>query len=215
LRAHRLRLTVSMRGERVARPSPSGNGLAVLLRDAAAALTITGAVGYALARGAYVFFYDRFGLTPEEAGIGYGDTLIRVWLYYLATFVVAAAVFVRITKHSTFAAAVRDRWMVVVVVVSVAVPSAFLFAGAHFAGREVQRGEPLKLFPPWPDSIGVRADAVTITWLGEQIPRAVQSSQKHRLIYLGRSESEIALFDARDQRTIRVPAGSVVVVHVR
>jgi hypothetical protein len=44
---------------------------------AAAVVTLIGGLAYTVFRLAYALFYERLGTTPEEVGLGYGQTIVR------------------------------------------------------------------------------------------------------------------------------------------
>jgi hypothetical protein len=57
------------------------------------------------------------------------------------------------------------------------------------------------------------ADAAYVEWVGGQPPSPFSSARRRCLVYLGQSNGTAVFYDAHaaDQRTIRVPAGDVVV----
>ena len=54
------------------------------------------------------------------------------------------------------------------------------------------------------------ADAATITWIGSGSPPA-ELAVDPCFLYLGRADGVVVLFDPRSRRSIRVPAGNVLV----
>ncbi len=58
-------------------PTPSWNPILQLFGALAGLSTLAGAVAYALVRYSYSRFYDQLGVTPEQIGLGFSDSLVR------------------------------------------------------------------------------------------------------------------------------------------
>src|SRR5262245_29879349 len=77
--------------------------------DVRAALAVLGLLFYAVLRIAYSVFYERFGLSPDDLGLGYVDLLVQSVVGTSIVLVVAlAAAFFLICEYVGIAAFLRD-----------------------------------------------------------------------------------------------------------
>jgi hypothetical protein len=184
-------------------------------------LTAIGLIVYAILRSSYWSFYSRFGVTPEEVGLGYIDTLTRSapTLFLGITIIVGANAFL---AYQVFA--IRGQWLWRVVGLTLA----FLLMSVSAAGPSraqtlagvVEQGIPVhprSLF----ELIAVQVDYVTLVpkerpTTGQQASRRplgqVQSDgieARTSLMYFGQSNQIAVFYDHTNRQVIRVPIGDV------
>jgi hypothetical protein len=203
------------------------------------AVTIAGAVVYAIVRTALQRFYVTLGVEPEEVGLGYSDVLARtvfgLVIYLLIALGVAAVSWLLL-------AVLRGRmgiddplrgytpprslewWMnrtlrgfpVIMGCLSVILFVFLLFDAADVASNDVRSGRAVRPgYSGWEvfnNPLALRADLVKVEWLGEDKPRALMDTNT-KVMYLGRSEGVIVLYDTTHQRTLRLPGANVSLTH--
>jgi Pentapeptide repeats (8 copies) len=204
--------------------SPFGRSWLAALRDLPAALAATGLALYAILYAIYANFYGSFGLLPEEVGLGYAN--IFVHSLGLLTAIASCALALRLAfvlyilrskRHSssrirrTIATLFRASSLVLPLVFVVL----FLIQSFHqtdiFAyglrfGVDIR---PIKLGPvPFLD---IRATPVQIIWGNDATPQQKGLAIDY-LLYLGRTESTIVLYDFPRQSILRLPSGSATIV---
>jgi hypothetical protein len=186
-----------------------------LAANAVVVLTVAGAAFYVALRLAYRTFYGRLGLTPEDVGLSYGDAVARaagIALYFAVFFagVVGAPVLaIRIVKPS-------GGWVKPFMGIAAVTSAVALFAGllvvmwatARSQARLVQDGKTVR--PPFLFDTGTRAHRASVKWVGDA-PVGLSDVQTHRLMYLGESGGSVVLYDVDEKRSLRLPAGEVVV----
>jgi hypothetical protein len=197
------------------------------------AATIAGGVTYAVVRVSLARFYGRFGVEPEEVGLGYADVLVRtvfgLALTYVLLFVagfLVLAMLVGIAGKGGPLARYEDRaaqwagpafiaWLIVVLpVLLVLLPfRAEALADDIVAGTAVRpfrleeyRGD-LSLGNPF----GIRAEFVTVEALDGTVPPLLKNCDC-TLIYLGRSSGIAVLYDVTHRRTLRLPDAELVII---
>jgi hypothetical protein len=177
-----------------------------------------GGLAYLVARSAQTSFYSKFGVEPDDVGLGYAATLSRAAALLLVLSIVAgialtAAAVVRPARPS----AVRG---LRVPAVGFALATLVFFAGwmpatytrdAHL----VKRGHSLR--PPGlstpirvlTNPLGLRVEPVRVSWIAGT--NAAYDFARERVMYLGSANGVAVFFDPSRRRTLRVPAGDIVV----
>lgn len=124
--------------------------------------TAVGVLIYAILRFAYWSFYNRFGVTPEEVGLGYVEILTRSAPALVLGMMGAALINAALARR-LFRADPAQAWRVVGVTV-VLLLAAVLIAGpirAHVLANLVERGIPVH--PRLPiELVAVQVDYVTL-----------------------------------------------------
>jgi hypothetical protein len=172
-----------------------------------------GALAYLVARSAQTSFYSKFGVEPDDVGLGYADTLSRAAGLLLLLSLLAALVL-------TVAAAVGSVRMLAVPAVGIAlvlllVLAIWMPAAYTRDARDVKDGKALR--PPGlstplrvvTNPLGLRVEPVRVSWIGEA--KAAYDFGRGEVMYLGSADGTAVFFDPRNRRTVRVPAGDVVV----
>jgi hypothetical protein len=203
-------------------------------------LTAIGIFTYAILRFSYWTFYSRFGVTPEEVGLGYIEILTRS-APPLVIFVAIAVIFNGLIAGQRYHMNSKQIWTVAVVTAT-SILLAVLIAGpfrAHKLADVVERGIPVH--PRFVmELIAVQVDYVTVAppdeaagqaadenesaqpqqmlahqapqaaSLGQQEPEGIQ--QRTSLLYFGQSNQIAVLYDHVNQQIIRVPMSDVTII---
>jgi hypothetical protein len=192
--------------------------------------TAIGIFIYAILRFAYWSFYNRFGVTPEEVGLGYVEILTRS-APALVLGMMGAALINAVLARRLFHAEPQRVWRVVGVTV-VLLLAAVLIAGpirAHVLADLVERGIPVH--PRLPiELVAVQVDYVTLEpheqGTGQQQegqPLTVVAAkagngagagieQRTSLLYFGQSNQIAVLYDHVNQQVIRLPMTDVRII---
>jgi hypothetical protein len=169
------------------------------------------AVAYFVSRLGQTSFYSKFGLEPDDVGLGRTETLTRsaVWLVLIALVPAALAVFGWAAKRSTV------KWVIAAGLVSiVALPIWVPQAYRHDAdcvedGKAVRPAglsTPLRIIT---NPLGLRAEPVRVAWINGGSTGYDFGTEN--VIYLGRADGTAVFFDPRTKQTVRVPQNDVVV----
>lgn len=206
----------------------SGGWAERMLSVAPLVVTLVAAYYYFIARSSYVQFYGVFGVSPEEVGLGYAETLTRsatALVYSLVMgLVLVQLVFIFVlfrrgrvvTIFGARSAYGRAGLIGLIAAITLLAFSVLLLTSAAILRGRVQDGESVRAktelvgLQGWATVLGVGAEAVTLDWIEGDPPTSVRESQEHRLMYLGRSGSTLVLYDVDAKRTLRLPEGSVV-----
>jgi hypothetical protein len=180
-------------------------------------LSWIGALAYLVARSAQTSFYSKFGVEPDEVGLGYAATLSRAANLLLVLSLVAGIV-LTVAAVVRPARAPRGRRLraptVGVALVALVLFAVWMRVAYTSDAHRVKRGRSLR--PPGlstpgrvvTNPLGLRVEPVRVTWLGGS---AGGYEFGHAdVMYLGRADGIAVLFDPARRRTVRVPAGDVV-----
>jgi hypothetical protein len=197
-------------------------GLAVALLPSS-----LGLVAYAILREAYVWFYQKFGIAPEEAGLNQLRMLssmfrfIHLWAWSIpgspATNIIivllaAGALIVlwrwllsRLRRWSHYIDVMADRHTILLGTSAVVLLIILSFAWAlpldrSFAGKRLQLGR--AVHPAELAYLSIEADPARVTWIGPGRPPKELLTAK--LIYLGKADGVIALYQPPDWRSCQV-----------
>jgi hypothetical protein len=169
---------------------------------------------------AYAQFYGVFGVTPEDVGIGYAQTLTQssmALIYSLSIgvlLVVPLWLFHQDLPEESLTSALGSfarRYLQLILSIVVLALAVLLLAPAHVLRGRVLKGEPIEAntsFTPglgWGTLLGITVHSVSLDWLEGNPPASVRLAKKHRLMYLGRSGSTVVLYDVDGTRTLRLP----------
>jgi hypothetical protein len=198
--------------------NPSG-GSKQLLEGLLVALVPSslGLVAYAILREAYVWFYQRYGVAPEEVGLNQMRMLssmfrfIHLWVWsipgspgtnmLIVLLIVAVLVGLwhrllpRLRRRSRYINLMTDRHPVLLgtsVALSLMI---FSFAWAlpldrSFAGKRLQLGRAVR--PAELAFLSIQADPAQVAWIGAGRPPKDLLSAK--LVYLGKAEGILVLY---------------------
>lgn len=180
-----------------------------------------GLVGFAILRGAYVWFYQRYGVAPEEVGFNQLRMLssmfrfIHLWVWsmpgspgtnlFIFLLVTAALVSLwrrllpRARRRSRYLNLMADRHPILlgVSVVMLLIILSFSWAlprDRSFAGKRLQHGRAVR--PAELASLSIQADPVRVTWIGPGQPPSELLSAK--LVYLGKADGILVLYQPPD-----------------
>lgn len=197
----------------------------------AAALSIIGAVTFALQRVAIERFYDHFGLSPEDVGVdltlviqqtaGGLATMLLVFVSVSLAYIGVASLFVRRAWRD------RTQWFKTSMLWSLAIGPCYLgfvfwdhVTHADDAARCAAKAEgaPVRGFRAHlPGGIlvtrlNIRADRATLTSVDPE-DRLAHLWKDREFVYLGTANGTVFVYDPRpnERRTLRVPASSVIV----
>jgi hypothetical protein len=180
-----------------------------------------GLVAYAILRGAYVWFYQRYGVAPEEVGLNQMRMLssilrfIHLWVWtipgspvtnMLILLLISAAMVglcrrlvPRLRRRSRYLDLMAERHRVLLGA-SVAVLLLILsFAWAlpldrSFAGKRLQLGRAVR--PAELAFLSIQADPARLTWIGPGRPPKELLAAK--LVYLGKADGVLVLYQPPD-----------------
>jgi hypothetical protein len=200
---------------------------------AASVFALVAALLYALLRVSYRTFYARFDVQPEDVGLGQTEILTQTGLFLLVyvlfwsgymvlSYVIFRAMGLRPYRDPRDAPLWRRAWAFMsspywfVFVAPVVILASTLFYylpdRARALADGVEKGETVR--PPSSLSLrlvdlSVEALPARLTSLGENdLPAELRSRS---LRYLGEAGGILILYDWKTKRTIRLPAGSMVV----
>lgn len=167
------------------------------------------AIAYFVSRLGQTSFYSKFGLEPDEVGLGRTETLTRsaVWLVLIALIPIALALLGWVFKRP------MGRWVVTAALGALVslpfwVPHAYKHdADCVQAGKAVRPAglsTPLRIIT---NPLGLRAEPVQVDWLGGMSPAYDFGSEK--VMYLGRAGGTAVFFDPRTKQTVRVPQSDI------
>jgi hypothetical protein len=194
-------------------------------------VTWIGALAYFVTRAAQTSFYSKFGLEPEDVGLGYAEALSRAAVALLLLILLGASTLI-LMKILTSAAKAREpaerraegeplrigpiRWSVVefsiftLLILAVWMPPTYT-RDAHSVKegkslRPAGLSSPLRLIR---NPLGLRVESVHVSWIDEE--RAAYDFGNRRVMYLGRSSGTAVFFDPTQNKTVRVPEGNIVI----
>jgi hypothetical protein len=212
---------------------PSGQAWREMLGHIPGVVLLGGLFMYAYLSICYDRFYGSLGVDPNDVGLTYAGTLARSSGFVITTlFIIAYCSSALIGAlhgaryrrlHATDSPEMYRRLAAVslVVVGGIAFYLSPPMVRASDAAREVRAGRPVAPVPftflftpdlalPIP-VLAIHADLVTVEPAGKPSDSpAAQRLQGKKLLYLGQSDGTVLLYDATVQRTIYVPASSMV-----
>jgi hypothetical protein len=180
-----------------------------------------GLVAYAILRGAYVWFYQRYGVAPEELGLNQLRMLssvfrfVHLWVWsipgspganVLVLLVAAAAVvsawrrlLPRLCRRSRSIDLMANRHPVLLgaSVVMLLLILSFVWAlplDRSFAGKRLQLGRAVR--PAELAVLSIQADPARVTWIGPGRPPEELLTAK--LVYLGKADGILVLYQPPD-----------------
>jgi hypothetical protein len=172
-----------------------------------------GAVAYFVTRMAQTSFYSKFGLEPEDVGLGYAQTLSRAAALLLLISLVTVVWLAASTRHRArgpliLAAGRLAVWTLVVL--ALWMPLTYT-RDAHRV-KEGKALRPAGLSTPnriVTNPLGLRVEPVRVSWIDKA--RAAHDFGSDRVVYLGRAEGIAVFYDAEKRQTVRVPEGDIVI----
>jgi hypothetical protein len=200
----------------------------------ATVIALAGLVAYSVLRVSYAMFYGRFGVEPEEVGLGQTQIIAYAVLALIGFIVVSGAALVlayflmRLMGLRRYPVAddaplwrramaftATPYWIVggPVIIVVVSLVLFTLPEQARSLADQVEEGETVR--PPVSFSwrildLHVKALPARVTGLGpDPLPAQLESRS---LRYLGEAGGVAVLYDWKSERVLRVPTGSVVVL---
>lgn len=201
-------------------------------------LTLLGIVMYIMLRFSYFVFYNHFGVSPEEVGLGYIEILVRSG----PTLIVAVAISVGLTALCLrFALRIEGRELQRYLLLGVAAILLVILVGgpvrANRLARVVQDGTPIHPLTVG-ELLGIQVDYVSVepvssapTESGHPVDQRQQPadqeavadqavaeeppadlSQRTSLLYFGQANGIAVLYDHAQQQLIRVPMSEITMV---
>lgn len=184
-------------------------------------VSVIGALAYFVARSAQTSFYSKFGLEPEDVGLGYAETLSRAaWGLLALTLAVGAIVLALLRPWRYHPGSERERigpfarWVSASTIASLLVLALWTPFAYDFKAEDVKDGDPVR--PPGlstayrlvTNPLGVRVIKVHVSWIDE-----MHAAYEFRgeVMYLGRADGIAVFFDPRTQRTVRIPQSDIVI----
>lgn len=188
------------------------------------AASIIGLLVYGLLRQLYAHFYGTLGASPEEVGLGYGETLALsgmaiLWVLVLPPLLVVAGL--RVVPSLRRGATVDHRVQQVaplVAVLLVLIGIGLLVWGVWDVTGKAYDGQAVTSVNAGPlQVLGLRAEPATVWWLPDRIPADPSITSGECFLYLGQANGTTVLFDPGPPtvQTIRVQTADVVVNVVR
>jgi hypothetical protein len=192
-----------------------------------AVLAVGGALVYGLLVFAYSQYYAELGVRPAEVGLQYGPgvggsagvAVLLVLVIVLGSLVPGLlGVRTRIGEEGAWPPWTRSlAWFSLCFVIIMSVATGWLVWIANNNGDKVKRGEPVEPirigFIVQFELMSFRADLATVA-PAKRNPApeiAALSERTDELLYLGRSEGIVVLYDAFRETIYHVPAAAVVV----
>jgi hypothetical protein len=186
-----------------------------------------GLVAYAILREAYVWFYQRYGVAPEEVGLTQIRMLssmfrfIHLWVWsipgspgtnmLILLFISAAMISLwrrllpRVRRRSRYVDLMAARHPILLGASMVVLLLIFSFAWAlpldrSFAGKRLQLGR--MVHPAELAFLSIEADPARVTWIGPgRPPRELLTA---KLVYLGKADGILVLYQPPDWRSCQV-----------
>jgi hypothetical protein len=183
---------------------------------------LLGIIGYGILRESYVWFYGRYGVVPEDVGITQARMLtgvlriLHLWTLQLPGSPAINFVIVLGTIAAYFAG---GRWLLhrlharqstlkdsaaarhpvvfgfsVLILVIVLLSAWVLPKDRDFAGRKLQLRQGVR--PTQLAILAIQADPVRLIWIGDKPPPSPLRNK--RLVYLGRADGTMVLYDPPD-----------------
>jgi hypothetical protein len=207
------------RSDAPSKSKPRG-GLATFARaNPVVVVTWLGAVAYFVARAGQTSFYSKFGLEPEDVGLGYAQTLSRAAVGLLLILLFGSFMAAVVSRLSEAAAIQRDQpvppdargsatlprrigpvtvWAVeaasmVLVLMALFIPPAYTSDAHHVKDGKSLRpaglSSPLRLLE---NPLGLRVEPVHVSW----VDKAQQAYDfgGQRVMYLGHADGFAAFF---------------------
>ena len=180
-----------------------------------------GVVAYAILREAYVWFYQRYTVAPEEVGLNQlrmlssmfrfvhlwvwtvpGSPLTNMVVLLLIAMVLAVLwrrLLPRLRRRSRYVNLMADRHPVLlgVSVAVLLIILSFAWALPHdrsFAGKRLQQGR--MVHPAELAFLSIEADPAQVTWIGPGRPP--EELVTARLVYLGKADGILVLYQPPD-----------------
>jgi hypothetical protein len=170
------------------------------------------AVAYFVSRLGQTSFYSKFGLEPDDVGLGRTETLTRsaVWLVLIALVPIGLASLGWVVKRS------MTKWVVAAALAAILslpfwVPQAYKHdADCVQAGKAVRPAglsTPLRIIT---NPLGLRVEPVRAAWIDGASP--AYDFGREKVMNLGRAAGTAVLFYPRTQQPVRVPQHDVVII---
>jgi hypothetical protein len=187
---------------------------------------ILGGVAYAVVHLTYVQFYAKFGLLPEEVGIGRTEMLsqalvgpvVAVLTYgvFITAVVTAVLAFTRQLTLGSFL-----RWAGVCAAVACLMLFGFMAVRAGQVGaRAVDQGESVRtVYLGFPlvsvPLLDTRALPVSVQWKDTKKTPAALTGGTGCMFYLGQAGDRAVLYDVKHRRVVRFDASDAVILTSR
>jgi hypothetical protein len=183
------------------------------------AATITAAALYVVLRVSYVMFYNRFGVDPEEVGLGYVQVLTQVATGSLVILVFLALQFVSYFWLSSNSERLSERrfhgLLLTQVVGTVTLIIAFSFVNAFSLSASVSTGSTIT--PPglhvssffFQNILAIRVPRVRVYWIDQRATPPQRWKGSRTLMYLGQAGGVSVFYDSVKKETLRLPTSAV------
>jgi hypothetical protein len=171
---------------------------------------------YGLIRLGHQTFYSRFGLSPDDVGLGYGEALARAagFTAYLLAVILGLALLAFLMEGGERPQGRYLYGLVVGGLLALLVFSIFsVLSDARAAADKVEKGKAVR--PAFMLDYGIRAEPARITW-HDDAPAGLRELRSHGLMMLGNSAGTVVVYDdVDDKRTLRIPANAITVSVLR
>jgi hypothetical protein len=201
-----------------------GRSWLAALRDLPAAFAAAGLLLYGVLYMVYANFYGSFGLLPEEVGLGYANIFVRS--LGLLTAITACALMLRLAfimyifrsnqhgnsriRRAIVAFFRAGSFLLPLLFVVLWLASLFSLTDTYAFGLRVGLNlRPARLGPLTVLDIG--ATPVRLIWGNDASPQQKRLMIDH-LLYLGRNEGVVVVYDYSTQSVLRLPSGSVTII---
>jgi hypothetical protein len=212
-------------------PQESSSAGESRLRRVAGVLALLGVITYAyLITVVYDRFYGVLHVDPADVGLGYATALSRsIGLILIAVAIIGVLLFlflwVTVSLGATFAAVTEDPPVGVVPILALLLGVAVLWAAvpvltypyaeptreASMAARAVLAGKPVAQvrLVNLITVIDLRAEAVTLVAARPGNSAVTRLAKRTDLLYLGKADGTVVLFDPRTRQALYLPADAV------
>jgi hypothetical protein len=206
------------------RQSIFGRSWLAALRDLPAAFAAAGLLLYGILYMVYANFYGSFGLLPEEVGLGYANVFVRslgLLIVIASCVLMLRLAFVMYIFRSNQHGGSRPRRIITALLRSISFLLPLLFVVVWLVSslgttdryaaylRLGQNLYPVRLGPL--TMLDISASPVQLIWGNDATPQQKRLMIDH-LLYLGRNESTVVVYDYSTQSVLRLPSGSVTII---
>ena len=170
-----------------------------------------GAAAYVVTRDAQTSFYSKFGLEPEDVGLGYAQTLSRAApLFVLVVLFVLLGRLAAVSRRRAPGPVVAAIVLGALLVLALWMPWAYTRDAHRVKERKPLR--PAGLSTPGrlaTNPLGLRAEPVRVVWIDKG--HAAHDFGSGEVMYLGRAEGNAVFFDPEHRQTVHVPESDIVI----
>jgi hypothetical protein len=186
-----------------------------------AVVAVLGLILYVPTYVAYEYFYTSLGVSPDEIGLGYATALSREITWLASYIVILCSVGALLVAAVWLAVGPARLWGILrlprrpaaptrrVSALTAALATAIVLEIVVFQVQSVPTvNSGIPAAPSARSFFKARADLVQVAWI-DKSPQA--AAVPERMLYLGQSNGVAVFWDPRDEQSVRIPTGSIVI----